>query len=146
MFNYCIDPNFNHQTPITSFKLVTKCDTKVVKANKPLLLKRGENEIAKYDPKVNVIVIYPSQSIKSQCIYLYPLPRTSYEPYLFTTQPSKHLPPIICQILESPQTVIKITLFLFGLTYMATIKIDSISPYHTQYTMIGHSRFHSLDL
>jgi hypothetical protein len=71
------------QSPLSN--LLWNVTPKLPKRTKPLLLRWRENEIAKYDPKINVIVIYPSQSIKSQCIYLYPVPKTSYESYLFTT-------------------------------------------------------------
>jgi hypothetical protein len=61
------------QSPLSN--LLQNVTPKLLKRTKPLILKQGENEIAKYDPKVNVIIIYLSQFIKSQCIYLYPLPK-----------------------------------------------------------------------
>ncbi len=40
-------------------------------------LSQGEKVVAKVEPTVKVIVKYPETSVRSQCMYLKPLPATS---------------------------------------------------------------------
>lgn len=56
------------QSPLSN--LLQNVTPKLLMLAKPPILRQGENEVAKYDPIVNVTIIYPSQFIKSQCIYI----------------------------------------------------------------------------
>jgi hypothetical protein len=47
-------------------------------------LRQGEKVVTKVAPIVKVIVNNLTLSIKSQCMNLYPLPTTSYDPYLLS--------------------------------------------------------------
>ncbi len=51
---------------------------------KDMTFKGKEKVKTKLDPTIRIIVKYPIRSIKSQWIYLNPLPRTSTYPYLLT--------------------------------------------------------------
>ncbi len=51
---------------------------------KDVTFKQGEKVETKLDPTFKIIVKYPIGFIKSQWIYLNPLPGTSTDPYLLT--------------------------------------------------------------
>ncbi len=46
-------------------------------------VREGEKVVTKATPTVKVIVRNPTLYVRSQCMNLYTLPTTSYDPYLF---------------------------------------------------------------
>jgi hypothetical protein len=79
-----IAPTFktNSQSPLSN--LFLKVTPKLSTHMKDVTFKQGEKVETKLDPTFRIIVKYPIGSIKSQWIYLNPLPRRSIDPYLLT--------------------------------------------------------------
>jgi hypothetical protein len=133
-------------TLITSFKLIMKCDTKINNVNKTPNIKTKRKWSCK---------IWPS----SQCHYHIPLTIYQITMYIFISTPWHiiwitfiHYIPLKTSSthplldIRKPPNYNKNYPFLVWFTSMATIRIGIISQYHTQYSMIGHSRLNSLDL
>jgi hypothetical protein len=84
-------------------------------------LRGGEKVVTKATPTIRVIVRNPTLYVRSQCMNLYPLPTTSYDPHLLNIQPLKHPLNILCCMSVTPKTKIGIALFLLRLATISTI-------------------------
>jgi hypothetical protein len=135
-FYYCCCPNSQHKSPITHFKLVSKRKTNIcTNPQSPIsnlfqnitptfaihmydpTLSRGERLVAKVEPTVKVIVKYPETSVRSQCMYLKPLPATTS--HIIRSIPAHYVPSNITpNILYCtsiiPTTDMDAALFLLG--------------------------------
>jgi hypothetical protein len=74
-------------------------------------LKRGEKVVTKVALTVRAIVKNPALYVKSQCMNLYPFLTTSYDPYLFNVQCSKHPLNIFCCMSMTLKTKINVVVF-----------------------------------
>jgi hypothetical protein len=84
-------------------------------------LRQGEKVVTKVAPIVKVIVKNPTLSIRSQCMNLYPLLTTSYDPYLLSIKTTKHPFNILYCMSMTPTIEIGVVLFLLGLATISAI-------------------------
>jgi hypothetical protein len=84
-------------------------------------LRRGEKVVTKVAFTIRAIVKNLALYVRSQCMNLYPLPTTSYDPYLLNIQHSKHPLNIFCCMSMTPKTKIGVVLFLLRLATISTI-------------------------